>query len=105
SKENELTKLIKVWFRVSPDAKRPDQAVRILSFLERARTIKGAAIPGLPKIYDFGLSRGSLLLVLEWVEGSTLSEWLNGKPTFEERMSIARSMLDTLERTHALEFA
>ncbi len=105
SEEGGIAKLVKVWFRVAPDAKKPDQAVRLLSFLERARTIKGCNLPGLPKVHDFGLSRGSLLLVLEWVEGQTLSEWIARAPSFEERLATSRSLLDVLERIHALEFA
>lgn len=105
SAENDEAKLVKVWFRVAPDTKKPDQAVRLLSFLERARTIKGCGIAGLPKVYDFGLSRGSLLLVLEWVDGSTLADWLSRSPSFEERLVVTRSILHTLERIHALEFA
>lgn len=105
SEEKGEAKLVKVWFRVAPDAKKPDQAVRLLSFLERARTIKGCGLPGLPKVLDFGLSRGSLLLVTEWVEGQTLSEWLARTPSFEERLAVCRSILDALERIHALEFA
>lgn len=105
SVENDEAKLVKVWFRVAPDAKKPDQAVRLLSFLERVRTVRGCGIPGLPKVYDFGLSRGSLLLVLEWVDGQTLADWLGTAPSFEERLAIAHSMLDTLQRIHSLEFA
>jgi len=105
SVQNDEVKIVKVWFRVAPDSKRPDQAVRLLSFLERARTIKGAGITGLPKIYDFGLSRGSLMIVLEWVEGLTLAEWLSYKPSLDECLTAACSMLDTLERIHSLEFA
>ncbi|WP_334109246.1 AAA domain-containing protein [Methylobacillus sp.] len=105
SEENGVAKLVKVWFRVAPDPKKPDQAVRLISFLERARTIKGSGLRGLPKIFDFGLSRGSLLLVLEWVDGKTLSDWLDGDPSFEERMAFSRSALDVLERIHALELA
>ena len=105
SDESDGAKLVKVWFGVKPDSKKPDQAVRLLSFLERARVIRGCGIPGLPKVFDFGLSRGSLLLALEWVEGQTLSDWLSRGPSFEDRLSVSRSMLDTLERIHALEFA
>ena len=105
SEDGGVSKLVKVWFRAAPDAKKPDQAVRLLSFLERARTVKGCGLPGLPKVFDFGLSRGSLLLVLEWVEGQTLSEWLARAPSFEERLAVCRSLLNSLERIHALEFA
>ena len=102
---NGEAKLVKVWFRVAPDTKKPDQAVRLLSFLERARLIKGYGIAGMPQVFDFGLSRGSLLLVLEWVEGRTLTDWLSGAPSYEERLAVTKSMLDTLTRIHALGIA
>ncbi|MCG7399683.1 AAA domain-containing protein [Caballeronia zhejiangensis] len=105
SVENGEAKLVKVWFRVAPDTKKPDQAVRLLSFLERARLIKGYGIAGMPKVFDFGLSRGSLMLVLEWVEGRTLADWFNGVRPYEERLGVAQSLLDTLMRIHALEIA
>lgn len=61
--------LVKVWYGVEPDPRKPDLSLRLLSFLERARVVKGMQIAGLHRIVDFGLSRGSLLLVTEWVEG------------------------------------
>lgn len=105
SEENDEAKLVKVWFRVAPDANKPDRAVHLLSFLERARTIKGCGISGLPKVFDFGLSRGSLLLVAEWVDGKTLVDWLGSNPSYDERLAVTRDMLSTLERIHALGFA
>lgn len=105
SVENDGAKQVKVWFRVAPDTKKPDQAVRLLSFLERARTIKGSGISGLPKVHDFGLSRGSLLLVQEWVEGRTLGNWLALEPDLDERLTVSRSMLDTIQHIHSLGFA
>jgi superfamily I DNA and/or RNA helicase/serine/threonine protein kinase len=101
----EEAKLVKVWFGVKADAKKPDQAVRLLSFLERGRTVKGCGLPGLPKVVDFGLSRGSLLLVQEWIEGKTLPEWLDTIPSFEQRLTVAQSLTETLQRIHSLEFA
>lgn len=46
-----------------------------------------------------------LLLVLEWVEGRTLTDWLSGAPSYEERLAVTKSMLDTLTRIHALGIA
>jgi hypothetical protein len=46
SDEADGAKLVKVWFGVKPDTKKPDQAVRLLSFLERARVIRGCGILG-----------------------------------------------------------
>lgn len=99
------SKLIKVWYGAEPDMKKPELSLKLLAFLERARTIKGCGISGLPKVIDFGLSRRSLLLVLDWVEGLTLPSWLAGGPTIEQRMTVAKSLMDTLQRLHALELS
>lgn len=105
SVEDDKAKLVKVWFRVTPDVRKPAQSVRLLSFLERARTIKGYGIDGLPKVHDFGLSRGSLILVTDWIEGTSLADWLTANPSFEERLAVSHSILGVLERIHSLELA
>lgn len=95
--------LVKVWFGVEPDPKKPDLSLRLLSFLERARVVKGMQIGGLPRVEDFGLSRGSLLLVTNWVDGKPLPEWLQTNPSFEARMHASRSLVDTLIKLHEVE--
>ena len=97
--------IVKVWYGVEPDERRPDVSLRLLSFLERARAIKGCGIQGLPKVIDFGLSRSSLLLVLGWMGGESLSKWLEANPSLERRISVAQSLVDTLERLHALDIS
>lgn len=97
--------LVKVWYGVEPDPKKPDLSLRLLSFLERARVVKGMQISGLHRIVDFGLSRGSLLLVTEWVEGQPLSSWLRTPPSYEARMQVARSLVGTLLKLHAVELS
>ena len=97
--------VVKVWFSVKADPNRLDYSLRLLSFLERARAIKGCAIDGIPRILDFGFSRGSLLLVLEWVSGTTLDDWLRESHNIAQRLGVARSLIGTLQRLHALEIA
>lgn len=97
--------LVKVWYGVEPDPRKPDLSLRLLSFLERARVVKGMQIAGLQRIEDFGLSRGSLLLVTDWVEGSPLSKWLASSPTFEARMQVARSLVSTVTKLHAVDLS
>lgn len=97
--------LVKVWYGVEPDPKKPDLSLRLLSFLERARVVKGLQISGLHRVVDFGLSRGSLLLVTDWVEGQPLSAWLLTSPTPEARMQVARSLVGTLMKLHAVELS
>jgi len=96
---------VKVWYGVEPDPGSPDYSLRLLAFLERARAVKGCSIPGIPKVLDFGLSRGSLLLVLEWVAGATLDAWLKESRDLAQRLRIARLLTDTLQRLHVLEIA
>jgi len=98
-------KVVKVWYGVEPDMRRPDLSLRLLSFLERARTLKGCELRGLPRILDFGLSRGSLMLVLTWVEGETLPVWLESNPGSAERLAVAISLVSTLQRLHAIDLA
>lgn len=97
--------LVKVWYGVEPDPKKPDLSLRLLSFLERARVVKGMQFSGLHRVVDFGLSRGSLLLVTDWVDGQPLSTWLLTSPTYETRMQVARSLVGTLTKLHAVELS
>lgn len=103
STTNEGDHLVKVWFGVEPDPKKTDLSLRLLSFLERARVVKGMQNAGLPRVADFGLSRGSLLLVTGWIDGKPLPEWLKTSPSFEARMQVTRSLVDTLVKLHAIE--
>lgn len=99
------TILVKVWYGVEPDPRKPDLSLRLLSFLERARVVKGMQIAALHRVVDFGLSRGSLLLVTEWVEGQPLAKWLRTSPTFEARMQVARSLVGTVTKLHAIDLS
>ena len=74
-------------YGIEPDPRKPDLSLRLLSFLERARTIKGCRIAGLPAVIDFGISRRSLLLVVGSVDGTTLPNWLGRRPSYEERVT------------------
>ena len=97
--------VVKVWYGIEPDHKQPDYSLRLLTFLERARALKGCGIHGVPKILDFGLSRGSILLVLEWISGMTLDDWLKASPDLPKRIRVAQMLTDTLQRLHVLEIA
>lgn len=96
---------VKVWYGVEPDKQRPDYSLRLLTFLERARAIKGFGIPGFPNIIDFGQTKRSLLLVYSWVIGITLSDWLQSLPEFDRRLKVSKLLVAILERLHNLEMA
>lgn len=96
---------VKVWFGTEPDTSKQDLSIRLLGFLERARTLRGCAVTGMPLIHDFGLTRRSLMLVRDWVEGVTLSEWIAAGPSLEQRVEVARLLTETLARLHSLELS
>ncbi len=105
SDSNDSSYLIKIWYGVSPDPKQQDRALRLLSFLERCRVLRNVNLPHLQSVVDFGLTRGSILLVLNWAEGEPLSEWLSGNPSMEIRLTAAQALTTTVARLHDLEFA
>lgn len=96
--------LVKEWHGVEPDPRRPDFAIRLLSFLERARNLRAAGLAGLPAIFDYGLSRRSLLLIQHWVDGVTLTEWMSNPQTRDARLVVARGLTKTLARLHDFEW-
>lgn len=96
--------LVKEWHGVEPDLRRPDVAIRLLSFLERARNLRAASLAGLAGIRDYGLSRRSLLLVQEWIEGETLAEWMRRPQEREVKLVVARALTRTLSRLHDFEW-
>lgn len=101
----EYSRLVKVWYGIAPDHKHQDRSLRLLSFLERCRILKGVRLTGLQSIVDFGLSRRSLLLVLDWIEGVSLLEWVKANASVEARIKAAQNLANTLGQLHALELA
>ena len=96
--------LVKEWHGVEPDLKRPDQAIRLLSFLERAKNLRAASLPGVATVLDSGLSRRSLLVVQRWVEGETLTDWMKKAHEREVKLQIAQSLTSTLAQLHEFEW-
>jgi serine/threonine protein kinase len=96
--------LVKEWHGVEPDLKRPDQAIRLLSFLERARNLRAAALPGVAAVLDSGLSRRSLLVVQRWVDGETLTEWMRKPHDRDTKLQVARMLTNTLAQMHDFEW-
>jgi serine/threonine protein kinase len=91
---------VKVWHSVEPDAKQPDACIGLMTFLEKARTLASAQVKGLPAVIDVGLTRRSLLLVTEWIEGHVLPQWLARVPDLAGRLAVARRLVDTVTILH-----
>src|SRR4051794_23944362 len=72
--------------------------------LEReARTISALNHPHICTLYDIGsLPSGSGYMVTELVEGETLGDWLKRSPSLEQRVEIARQILEALRAAHGV---
>ena len=95
--------LVKIWYSVSPNPKQQDRALRLLTFLERCRILQNLKMPHLQAVVDFGLTRGSVLLVMEWTEGESLWDWLSSNPPLEMRLAAAQALTTTIHRLHELD--
>lgn len=71
-------------------------------FLVEARTIARLDHPNIVKLWDYGEADGRLYLALEYVEGVTLEERMQGEEVSpEESFRVLRAIADALEHAHA----
>ncbi len=95
--------VVKIWWNVRPDEKRPEESLRLLRFLQAANHVRQSPLPCLSRIIDFGLSpKGAVYLVREWTSGLTLREWLVSTPTTEARRALALDLVTAIARLHEL---
>jgi hypothetical protein len=83
------------------DAK--DAAVRTM-FLDEARVAQLARHPNVCQVLDFGNERGTLYMVLEWVEGDSLRTVLKAAPVVphDVALRIVRRVCEALHAAHEL---
>lgn len=75
----------------------------VARFEAEARASAGLTHANIVSVYDFGESDGSKYIVMEYVEGITLKEYIahNGKLTWREAASVAGQICSGLECAHA----
>ena len=72
-------------------------------FEREARTISALNHPHICTLYDIGsLPSGSGYMVTELVEGETLRDWLKHSSAVEQRVEIARQILEALRAAHGV---
>ncbi|WP_439672914.1 non-specific serine/threonine protein kinase (plasmid) [Cupriavidus necator] len=104
--EHEGTRvLVKCWPNLKFDAKYPVRNLRLLAFLQQARSLRQSGFDASPEILDFGIGQFGLMLVTRWAEGQTLSEWLATGPDSRRRALIALALLNSVRRLHVLGLA
>ncbi len=94
---------VKAWWGVAPDEKRPDMSLVLLRFLQSAHRLKTNPTKEIGEVLEFGFSPQGVFLVTKWVSGKTFEEWLRQCSDLRERIQISLTLLDAVERIHALE--
>jgi eukaryotic-like serine/threonine-protein kinase len=78
-------------------------------FQREAQILSRLQHPAIPNILDFGVENGALIMVLEYVHGYSVADWLNYRYATKELipvdvcLAIARRILDALAYAHHLD--
>lgn len=94
--------LVKCWPQLKYDPKYLARNLRVLAFLQQARSLRQSAFDAAPEVLDFGLNTFGLVLVTRWTEGKTLTEWLASEPDGRQRALVAHALLNAVRRLHIL---
>lgn len=94
--------LVKCWPQLKYDPKYLSRNLRLLAFLQQARSMRQSGFDAVPEVLDFGLGTFGLMLVTRWTEGQTLTEWLATNPEGRHRALVAHALLNAVQRLHLL---
>ena len=94
--------LVKCWSNLKYDAKYATRNLRLLGFLQQARSLRQSGFDAAPEVLDFGISPFGLILVTRWIEGETLVAWLGTEPSPRRRAVAVLSLFNAVCRLHAL---
>lgn len=102
SERDSVKVLVKCWTNLKYDPKYASRNIRLLGFLQRARSLRQSGFDAAPEVLDFGIGQFGLILVTRWVEGLTLTEWLSTEPNAQRRAALTLSLFNAVCRLHAL---
>lgn len=105
SELNGVRVLVKWWPQLRYDPKYMARNLRLLTFLQQARSLRQSGFDAAPEVLDFGLSAVGLVLVTRWMEGQTLTAWLASGPDGRQRALVAHALLNAVRRLHVLGLA
>jgi len=94
--------LVKCWPHLKYDAKYTARNLRLLTFLQQARSLRQSEFDATPEVLDFGISPFGLMLVTRWAEGQTLLEWTETNPKDRQLALVALELLNAVRRLHVL---
>lgn len=102
SELNGVRVLVKWWPQLRYDPKYMARNLRLLAFLQQARSLRQSSFDAAPEVLDFGLSLFGLVLVTRWIDGQTLTSWLASGPDGRQRALLAHALLNAVRRLHVL---
>lgn len=102
SEQNGDRVLVKCWPQLKYDPKYLARNLRLLAFLQQARSLRQSGFDAAPEVLDFGLNTFGLMLVTRWTEGQTLTDWLATCPEGRQRALVAHALLNAVRRLHIL---
>ncbi len=70
-------------------------------FLREARSVAALRHPNICPIYDFGEHGEQLYLVLPYIDGGTLEDWLDKKPDARQKAEMLATIADAVAAAHA----
>ncbi len=87
-------------------AAKDDYAWGLKSFMQEARTLARFQHPNIVRVSRFFEAHGTAYIVMDWVEGETLTAYLkrHGKLNESELKAILLPLLDGLEEVHKTDF-
>jgi tetratricopeptide (TPR) repeat protein len=65
------------------------------------RALKRLTHPNIVKVFDHGQHNGTPFLVMEFIEGQSLSTWLDAQPAFQAMTRVFAQLADALSSVHA----
>ena len=81
-----------------------DSALATARFEREAKMLSRVVHPNVVAIYDYGQHNGAFYIVMEYVDGESLAEWLGrkGPMQLDEVLTVTRQIASGLAEAHAL---
>ncbi|OYP31622.1 bifunctional serine/threonine-protein kinase/formylglycine-generating enzyme family protein [Rhodopirellula sp. MGV] len=83
-----------------PHQHRMSKSFNVERFLEEARTIASLDHPGVVPIYDVGKLHDRYYIVSKFIDGETLSKWIEAPRSGSQKVAILKSVAETLDFIH-----
>lgn len=94
---------VKVWYGRKPDIKRPEEALQLQNFLDKARLIKSQPCSSLAEVIDFGISDAGTYLVQKWLNGEFLNDAVKSCHVGRELILLCKKIVRAVLHLHAMQ--